>query len=77
MIKPGTLIIGVSEEGILHQLQLCRFPGGMVLWSGHWWAPGHSNTLPSSWSTSSPQCHLYAVLAQGLCMSVLSSPSDT
>lgn len=24
MIEPGALIIGVSKEGILHQLQLCR-----------------------------------------------------
>lgn len=36
MIEPGTLIIGVSEEGILHQLQLCRGPGGTGLWLGSW-----------------------------------------
>lgn len=35
MVEPGTLIIGVSEEGVLHQLQFCRGQGSTGLWSGH------------------------------------------
>lgn len=29
VIEPGTLIVGVSKEGILHQLQLCGGQGGV------------------------------------------------
>lgn len=31
MIEPGTLIVGVSKEGILHQLQLCGGQEGVGL----------------------------------------------
>lgn len=31
MIEPGTLIVGVSEKGILHQLQLCKDQEGKGL----------------------------------------------
>lgn len=46
MIEPGALIIGVSEEGVLHQLQLCRSQGGTGLWLGVWWDPGCPNIPP-------------------------------
>ena len=58
MVEPGTLIIGVSEEGVLHQLQLCRSQGGMGLWLGPCLAPGRLNIPPSPWSSSSLQFHL-------------------
>lgn len=58
MVEPGTLIIGVSEEGVLHQLQLCGGHGGMGLWLGPCLAPGHPNIPPSPWSSSSLQFHL-------------------
>ena len=57
MVEPGTLIIGVSEEGVLHQLQLCRGQGGMVLWLGPFWAPVYPHILPSLWRTSCLQFH--------------------
>lgn len=44
MIEPGTLIIGVSEEGILYQLQLCRGQGG----TGHGQDPGGLLAAPTS-----------------------------
>lgn len=66
MVEPGTLIIGVSEEGVLHQLQLCRGQGGMALWLGPFWAPVYPYILPSLWRTSCLQFHLYASLTQGM-----------
>lgn len=66
MVEPGTLIVGVSEEGVLHQLQLCGGQGDMGLWLGPCWAPGHPDIPPPLWRTCSPQFHLYAGLAQGL-----------
>lgn len=54
MIEPGALVIGVSEEGVLHQLQLCRSQGGTGLRLGVWWDPGCPNILPAPWRTSRP-----------------------
>lgn len=51
MIEPGTLIIGVSEEGILHELQLWRGQGGTELCLGHWWALSCPNIPPLPPST--------------------------
>lgn len=66
MVEPGTLIIGISEEGVLHQLQLCRGQGGMGFWLGPFWAPVYPHILPSLWRTSCLQFHLDASLTQGL-----------
>lgn len=65
MIEPGTLIVGVSEEGILHQLQLCRSEGGTELWLGAWWDPGCPNIPLSPWSTFSPQFPYMLALYSG------------
>lgn len=65
MVEPGTLIIGVSEESVLHQLQLCRGQGGMGLWLGPFWAPVYPHRLPSPWRTSCLQLDFYASLTQG------------
>lgn len=61
VIEPGALIIGVREEGVLHQLQFCRGQGG----TGY----GHPRVRPSPWSTASPQLHSSVGPAQWLHLS--------
>lgn len=65
MIEPGALIIGIGEEGVLHQLQLCRSQGGTGLWLGARWDPGCPSIPPSPWSTPSPQLHYMLALYSG------------
>lgn len=75
MIEPGTLIIGVSEEGVLHQFQLCRGQRhrvvvGTLVDSE---LPQHP-TLSSKYRLFSGS--LYTGLAQQLHISFLFSPLD-
>lgn len=43
VIEPGTLIIGVSKEGILHQLQLCGGQEGCVSMVGSQLSPAQAS----------------------------------
>lgn len=67
VIEPGTLIIGISKEGILHQLQLCGGQEGMGLHQ-------HSRILDIP-TALQPKSHLYPGLTQELHMSVRSRSS--
>lgn len=66
MIEPGTLIIGVSKEGILYQLQLCGGQEGMGLCQ-------HVGRILDIPTALQPKSHLYPGLTQELQVSVRSS----
>lgn len=73
MIEPGTLIIGVSEESILHQLQLWR-PGGKGLGQNAIGFQAAHTTQPLL-KYLQPSISFIPGLVQGLHMPVLRSPT--